>query len=192
MKKIILSLFLLFATMTCIASDVYTETDSQGNVVFSDTPLSDHSKKMTESEIQQSSTTVKSNQESQPIADPNPAEEKLNTNKQPYTEFVIASPVDQQTIQNQPTISVSIKLTPALQEGDKIQVFLDGRPWGAANATTSFQFPQPDRGIHTISAKLIDSNQLVLNQTKTITVYIHQTHISTPPPAPAPAPLKSG
>ena len=66
------------------------------------------------------------------------------------------SPVDQESIQNQPSVNIELKIDPPLQAGDKVQIFLDGAPWGPPAPTTHFVFNAPDRGTHTLSAKIIE------------------------------------
>lgn len=173
MKFIYLTFLLLIISFDCSA-DVYTEVDKNGTTVFSDVPLSDKSKRITE--LNQTSTveSATSATTEQPTGTKSTRKKEI---KKPYTTFVMSSPVDQATIQNQPTISVAMNVQPALQAGDKIQIYLDGIPWGAPLASTNFSFPAPDRGTHTISAKLIDSNGITLNQTNAVTVYIHHAHL---------------
>ena len=104
------------------------------------------------------------------------------TQKKPYTKFIMLSPLNQATIQNQPTISVELGIDPPLQKGDMIQIYLDGRMWGAPGNSPYFEFLAPERGTHQISAKLIDEKGAVLKETSSNTVFIHQAHIPTSPP----------
>lgn len=175
MKYIYLFFLLFFISFNC-AADVYYEENKNGATVFSDQPLSDNARKIDNSELNQTSTVET------PTANTNATTEQTNSPnkniiKKPYTAFKMVSPVNQETIQNQPSISVSMAIDPALQRGDKIQIYLDSVPWGAPLASTNFSFPAPERGTHTISARLIDSNQLTIDQTSPITVYIHHTHL---------------
>lgn len=188
-------LFILLLSISTLSfADVYQSIDQNGNISYSDTPSNDQSKKLSNSEISQSSTVVTTTRAPQPSgtegnANNNPASNIAENKsvKKPYMQFAIVSPSNEATIQNQPNISVDIKIDPSLQEGDVIQILLDGTPWGAPNATTHFEFPQPNRGVHIISAKLIDKNQIVLKQSNAVRVYIHQAHIPTQPPAFNPA-----
>lgn len=170
----------IFASIFVIKTfaGVYTYTDSQGNVVFTDSPQSNsNAQRLTTEDI------------GQPVVVPRPtaqtAEATNNTaadsENQQYTSLQIVSPKDQETFQNQPNIKVEVATLPPLQKGDKIQIFLDGVAWGPAQPIIRFSFLRPDRGTHTISAKLLDKNQKVLLETKPITVFIHQAHLGNFP-----------
>jgi hypothetical protein len=186
-----IKLFILLLIISTLSfADVYQNTDENGNISYSDIPSNDQSKRLSNSEISQSSTVVTTS--SNP--EPNSTGESINNNpgsntadnkaiKKPYVQFAITSPANETTIQNQSTIPIDVNVDPPLQEGDKIQILLDGIPWGAPNSTTHFEFPQPDRGVHIISAKLIDKNQITLKQSNAVRIYIHRAHIPTQPPA---------
>src|SRR5437588_8336323 len=67
--------------------------------------------------------------------------------RKPYSTFMIVSPKDQETIQNQPVIPVEITTEPKLQDGDRIQLLLDGKFWGEPAPSTHFEMVQVNRGI---------------------------------------------
>lgn len=168
-----LVLFFLCITPLAYATEVYMQTDSQGNTVYSDKPTN------TAVKLNLPTTNGGTPTPSTPttVTVTTPASTTPSTTtviiKKPYTTFALTAPADQATIQNQPTIPVDITIDPALQEGDKIQVYLDGVAWGPAGASTHFEFTAPDRGTHQISAKLIDNNAQVLKTTTSNTIYIH-------------------
>jgi hypothetical protein len=86
----------------------------------------------------------------------------------------IASPKNQETLQNQqPTIPVIVNVEPSLQNNDKIQIFVDGQPWGPALKSTTFDLPKIDRGTHQIYAVILSDNNEVLKQTTSITIFVH-------------------
>lgn len=195
MKQIILVLFFLVACSTF--ADVYKSIDADGNVTYSDAPMNEQAEKIdlpedhtdesltpaapTEENVGQDANTITETSE---VSGEESANNTLlvKTPKKPYTKFAILSPVNGETIQNQPTIMVQITIDPQLQEGDMIQVYLDGSPWGPPAHTNQFQFSRPDRGTHQISAKLLGDNNTVLKDSGSHTVYIHQAHIPTSPP----------
>jgi len=154
------------------ADVVYMQTDNEGNPVYSDSPLNQNAQRIIAPPVSEVNSSK-------------PATSKTTTNTQttnippnkPYTVFAMESPKNEETIQNQHIIPVSIKIEPALQEGDKVLVLIDGAPWGEPQASTQLQFTAPDRGTHSLSAKLLDKNGQVLKQTNSITVYIHQAHL---------------
>lgn len=178
MRYFILFIVTLFSINTF--AGVYSYTDENGAVVFTDTPTNN----ATQLSID---TTPPPPPVAQPIAKPttevNTPVVAVSLNEpKAYTSFQIVSPKDQETIQNQPTITVIVNTTPPLQSGDIVQILLDGKPWGRAASQTSFSLPRPDRGTHIVSAMLIKKNRQIIKSSNANTVYIHQAHLGTPPP----------
>lgn len=172
MLKLMTIILSLLATQT-YAEQVYMHQDSQGNVVYSDTPINPNSKLITPPTANVVSGT------SQPkslVTKPAVVETSLSVEQgnPPYTKFSIASPGDGETIQNQPSISVVLSIVPPLQKGDYIQIYLDGRPWDKPQASTTFTFTAPDRGTHTVSAKLFNKDNRLLMSSGVNTIYVHQ------------------
>jgi hypothetical protein len=95
----------------------------------------------------------------------------------PYTSFSIISPADQETIQNQPDVTVSLKVEPALQGSDKIQVYVDGKAWGEPQAATTISLGRLDRGTHQLSAAIVDANHKVVKQSNSVTAYFQYAHV---------------
>jgi len=181
------SLFILLAILSFICfADVYMQTDKNGNTTFSDAPMGADAKKIEAPEI----NTVSSPSSKTPAQNATAGgAQTVPTNqiiigpvKKPYTTFIINSPANEETIQNQPSIPVNIKIEPNLQEGDIVQIYLDGAPWGNPAPTTHFQLTAPERGIHQISAKLMDKNGQVLKESPSNRIYVHQAALGGSPP----------
>lgn len=178
--KYLVMLMLLLITLPCY-SDVYTETDSQGNITYSDSP-STNSKKI---EMQETSAPppVTTNIPNKPtITSPTPTSEESTNADEPYTKFLIKSPTDQQTFQNEREIPVEIVITPDLKKGDKIQLFVDGIPHGEASSSTVLTAKQLDRGMHVISAILYDKTNKILKNTKGVVIYVQYARLGTTKP----------
>jgi hypothetical protein len=173
MKKLMLIILLLIPLMAD-ADQVYMQTDQNGNVTYSDMPA-DNARPVN---LPQVSTAPAPQPKQAPAAAPAPTTTPVPVpvGNKPYTEFDLVSPVDQETIQNQPSIPVEVKVEPELQPGDKVQIMLDGAPWGPPAPSIHFVFNAPERGTHTMSAELINGSQQVIKETNTVTVYIHQAH----------------
>ena len=177
MRYVILLTFLL-VSLTCAAA-IYMQQDKNGNVSYSDMPSSNALRV----DLPPTPTTQFSS------AAPPPAVSKLNPKDKisdsstaqattaddhvPYTAFFISSPLEQQTFQNQRDIGVDISITPALQKGDTIQLYIDGNKQGAPVSSTHFQVNQLPRGTHQASATLLDVNKATLKQAATINFFVH-------------------
>jgi hypothetical protein len=172
---------LLFCVPVICSADIYKQVDQNGNVTYSDTPLGNNSVKIAAPDVNTVPSTT-TQPALPPSTTPPAAPENMAVTKsanKPYTVFMISSPSNQETIQNQPFITVHIKIDPPLQEGDSIEIYLDGNPWGKPQTTTQISFITPERGTHEISAKLFDRNMQVLKVAPANTIYIHQAHLGS-------------
>lgn len=179
----------LFVCSLAHAADVYQQQSKTGGVVYSDVPQSPNATVVQTAPANTAPTTAapeapSSASEETPATPSGAATTSAQQGAaqttevhKPYTTLYIASPANEETIQNQPVIYVSVKVEPSLQKGDKIQIFLDGNPWGKSLASTRFQFTAPDRGTHSISAELIDEQNKILKTSGANTIYVHQAHI---------------
>jgi hypothetical protein len=75
---------------------------------------------------------------------------------------------------------VKVEATPALQEGDLIQIYVDGGPTGNAMHQSVFEVTIPDRGTHIVSAAIFDKSMKLLKRSNSITIFVHQAHIGSP------------
>ncbi len=171
MKHNFFILFLLVYSSTIFA-DIYIQKDEQGNVIYSDTPLKNNAAIVAPPST---TTSKKSASENKTEEFATSLDQKVSIDRiAPYKKFVIISPKDQDTIQNQPIIPIQVSIDPVLRKGDKIQLFLDGTMWGAPNESTSLNINILERGTHKLFAAIIDQNQKVLQKTNEITIYVHR------------------
>lgn len=175
--KLFTVLLILLAAVICHAQ-IYEQIDKKGNIIYSDTPLNDSAKKMDLPESYQ--TPPPANASNASIStDKVPKKIELPNTSQPYQSFLIASPKNEDTIQNQPVIPIEIKIEPDLREGDSIQLMLDGNPSGPPTASTHLELANVDRGSHQLSAVVIGQNQEILNQSSPVTIYVHHASINS-------------
>lgn len=173
MRKFLYILLFACITVCATAATVYTHTESDGNVSYSDTPLN-NSKMLIVPEGNK--TSLPFSTQAKPTATSSTS--TLGTaDKKSYTIFSITTPTDQTTFQNQREIPVVIQVEPKLQEGDKIQLFIDGNKYGNPAESTSLTTGQLDRGSHTLSAAIVDNNNVILKQTNTITIYVQYARL---------------
>ena len=166
--KILLIVVLGSVSALAVNAGLYRGVDSEGNILYSDTPFKD-SEKFTPPPIS--------------VMDaPKPVtEKKVGEDEQPaefkYMGFDIESPVNEQTIRNDPDVKVSVKLVPALntEAGHSIWLLLDGNPVMKNSLDTSFYIGRIERGAHKLQAQVRDTEGKAIVQTRTIVVYIHNT-----------------
>jgi len=91
--------------------------------------------------------------------------------------FDIESPVNEQTIRNDPDVKVSVKLVPALntEAGHSIWLLLGDKPVIKKSLEASFYIGRIERGAHTLQAQVRDAEGKAIVQTRIIIVYIHNS-----------------
>jgi hypothetical protein len=166
-------LTLCISIICCIPSyaDVYRWVDEQGTVHFSDSPhLGATPINLPDIQLYHQTHVLTQRKDKAP------------PRKHAKQRIKIIQPKNQATIRNnQGHVSVSIEIEPKLNEGDKIQVVLDGKPIGESQSKTQFSLKNINRGTHTISATLVDANGQLVASTRTVTIYLHRPRIGMVP-----------
>lgn len=162
-------------------SSIYQSREADGTIIYSDKPID----KSTQIVILPAENVIDTESSRPPVTKEKSVTEVKEvipkTQPQTYAIFEMTTPSNQETFQNQPMIKVAITIDPPLKQNDKIQIYLDDKPWGSPRDTTVFEFSRPDRGTHTIYAELFNSEGVSLKKTKPYTIYVHQAHLGTPP-----------
>lgn len=192
--KYLLALALILFSLGCFAA-MYMRTEPNGNIIYSDTP-EDNAKPISlpkgnnSISVPPNSASTASNPElSLPSSGATAAPASEQTGHKGYSNFAMVDPTDQETFQNQRDIPVKMKIDPPLQEGDKVQLYVDGQPAGDPSADLNqLVIHQVDRGEHVLTAALLDNEGHVLKKTDNITVFIHYSAIPTGSGAIAPVP----
>ncbi len=147
---------------------IYAIKDRNGNIVgYTDDPL----KGSDEVKIQKGSEYTPP--ESETVwtkVEPKVVEEKPLG----YAKFAIASPTNDATIRNNAgNIQVALDIRPALQPGHKVQVLIDGNVVSESRGVIQ-SAANVDRGTHSISANIIDSQNNILKSTPAVTIHLHR------------------
>lgn len=172
MRYLILVLLLL-TSLPCISS-IYMQKDSDGDVTYTDIPLNNAQPISLSPTNSVPSTTPPATAPANNTTTTTSVATEEEKTEVTYKTFAIISPVNNDTIQNQPIITVKIAIEPELRAGDTIQVYLDGKAWGTPVSSTSIDLTNVERGEHTLSAKLFDNTQNMLKQTEAIKIFVHR------------------
>jgi hypothetical protein len=116
-----------------------------------------------------------------------------------YEDFVFLTPEDDATIRNnQGIINVELKLTPALRSrrNHRVQFYLDGEAYGEPVSSIQTTMSGVERGMHTLTASVLDANDDSLISADPVIVHLHRESIHNPnnpnnPNRPRPTPLPS-
>jgi hypothetical protein len=146
MNRKILSLLVVLLAVAGItlAAPLYKWVDEQGTVHYSDKPHPGATK-LKLPEAQTYKAPDMSGMPSLP-----PPSQRAATNG---VSFTISSPAPESTLWDAQTVTVSVSLSPGLQNGDAVTITLDGRTHGPG-ADLSATFDNLDPGEHTASAIL--------------------------------------
>lgn len=167
---IILAAFALVPTDT--RGEIYKTIDEDGNVVFTDiappniseTVELSNSTSYTPPATPASPTTGTQ----QPIGAP-------AASAQPeviYQSILINAPANDEAVRdNAGNITISVEVKPSLAPGHSIALVVDGK---RVSTSVSGQFPlrNVDRGTHTLSAQVLDENQMILKQSSDQTFHM--------------------
>ena len=151
------------------SAEVYRSVDEDGNVIFSDT------QREGAEEVKLRETTVVLAMKLPPRQNrpTGPAPNK----PLPYEIIGIASPANEETVRNVQHVNVSVALAPGLQKrfGHKIQLYVDGAPFGAAGTKTQFILPEVNRGEHELAVTVLDRSGRELKRSDS-TIFFMQRH----------------
>lgn len=174
MKKL-LAILLLVTSLPC-AAGIYMQKDADGNITYTDTPSS-NAEPVSLDLTNSVPSTGNSSNTAKKMSASNTTDAVITdqaTSNDFYKSFKIVSPANNDTIQNQPVITVKVDTDPALRAGDAIQVYLDGKAWNGPVKGTSINLDNVSRGEHTLSATLLDSAGSILKQTTPIKIFVHR------------------
>ncbi len=176
MKKIFLKSLLIPALLYAftVSAGLYKGLDEEGNVIYSDKPF-ENSQQFTPPTI-----TIVDAPKLPPKKEEVVEEETAETK---YTKFSITTPKNNQTIWNEPALTVSLQLNPALAtaEGHTIWLMMDGKPLVKKSQSLSLQIGRADRGEHKLQAQVRNEKGKIIKRTKSITVHIKNTVIHMHP-----------
>jgi uncharacterized protein DUF4124 len=164
--KNLLLVTLVFAFPT--NAELYKGLDAEGNVVYSDKPF-DNSKQFTPPAITVMDAPKVPEKKVEAVED--------ETAETKYTKFSIAAPKNNEVIWNNPQLTVTLKITPALNiaEGHRTWLLMDGKPLVKKSQSLRLQISQADRGEHKLQAQIRNKKGKIIKRTKTVTVHIKNT-----------------
>lgn len=161
---------------------IYTWTDYQGTVHFSDNPTQAHARALSVNDALSVNETL-------PVNDASPAltpsinsattqvAPKQHTIAQTELHIEWLKPTHEQTIHdNQGNITLHIALNRALSEQETLQLLLDDQPFGAPGTKTVWQLSNIERGSHTFLIQALVSGKVIASSSK-VTVYLHRASI---------------
>ena len=98
-----------------------------------------------------------------------------------YRSLEIESPAQEEVLWNiEGQLRVSLRVSPALQPGHDLRLYLDGQPQEVPSGSTELQLKDVFRGVHTLKAEVLNEAGTVLISSPTRTFVVRQTSIANP------------
>lgn len=185
-----LLLLAMLSTPVLASQTVWKWVDDQGVTHFSDRPVPG----ATKVEISSSNRADPQSGGGRTYTTPSP------TTDVQYQDFEISRPSEGEAFINAGgQVPVSIRLSPNLNAGHTMALYLDGRlVEGFPDNATDYSLKDVPRGQHTILARITDSNGREVKTTSGVHFIVRQESIAQPPvgpalkPPPKPQPRKPG
>lgn len=154
----------IFATQA--AAQIYKTTDADGNVVFTDQPPAGTSSSE-QVDLQHTNTAPAVTPRPRSAAKPREAEEPAPI------EVSITSPANETTIPMGGGIfDVSAAVNPGIEEGQTLQLLMDGTPKGGPQTGSLWKLENVFRGAHDLSVQVFDSDGKVIATSDPVRVYV--------------------
>ncbi len=167
-------LFLLVVAPLVAAQGIYRTTDEDGNVTFTDAPPAD-------SNAAEPVGLNPTNTASPPPKMPSLRSTRTEPEaaREPLYRVVINKPANETSIPMGPgNFSVTVSLMPDLRKYDSLQLFMDGEPRGAPQASKFWDLTNVFRGAHDITVGVIDSDGETVAISDPIRVYVHRPSVN--------------
>ncbi len=136
-------LALMVLPLALLADPIYKGKDANGKTIFSDQPFAGS---------EQIEVTAPQTYNPPPVT--TPLEPRTVIKKVSYEVTIVAPQPDQTFTTDINSIEVKVSVTPALQAGDKIQLLLNGQPYGTASEATTFTLQSLFRGAYRVQAQV--------------------------------------
>ena len=161
----------LLAT-AAVSADVWRWVDDDGVVHFSDTPR--EGAERIDVSASSRSTGARVYRDTAPGGSDDPAAEADQAFK--YQSLSISSPGAEETLWNiEGTLSVSLSLSPGLQTGHQVRVYINGD--ARMVNSTSFTIDEVHRGVHNIQAEVLDATGRLMIRSTSNRFYVQQNTV---------------
>ncbi|WP_148861654.1 DUF4124 domain-containing protein [Marinobacter fonticola] len=158
---------------TAAQAEVYKRVDAQGNVTYSDEPLSGG--QAIKVEPVTTVTLPKADQVREIVERGGEGEEQQSSQR--YGSVTFMAPEDESAFHSgSGDITFSVSSQPALRSGHLFEVTLDGQPIGQ-NASGRFSVNNVFRGTHKASVNIVDSQGRIIQPGQNISFTIHRPSV---------------
>lgn len=170
-----LTLLLLLFALPAVAQ-IYKYTDANGNTAYSNQPPNG-TKAETVDLPPLNSVSTGAPTMPQP---PQPNEVRAAQGSAAYQTLQLTDLPDDEALRaNNGTFTVGVKIEPRLQSGHRLQMLLDGAPYGQPTNVPRLQLTELDRGEHSLAVQVLQSEQPI-QTSQTVTLTVQRVHVGRP------------
>lgn len=139
---------LLLSLTLPVSAQIYQYKDANGNTVYTNQPPQGQDAEQVQLPPTNSVKIVKPG-DSNPVAEP-------GSKTAIYSTLAIDNiPSEESLRANNGTFSVNVRIEPALINGHRLRLVLDGKPYGAAGTSTQLTVKELDRGEHSLAVDVL-------------------------------------
>lgn len=172
MRRMLTCILLVLALP--VSAQIYKYTDADGNTAYTNQPPD--GTKVESVEIAPTNT-VEMQPPSMPAPSdqPNPAEQAA-----PYNVLQLTNLPDDEALRaNNGTFSVSVHIEPRLSSAHRLQLILDGQPYGSPSSVPKLQVTNADRGEHTLAVQVLSASGPV-QQSAAVALTVQRVNTNSP------------
>lgn len=178
MKKALLAMVGLLVTTSALATTIYRTVDSQGNVIFTDSPDGGGEP------VELTPLTVVPSRSLSGSSEPPRVEgvaprvsESPGQPFMPYDAFRILSPAHGADLAASyaGNVQVELAIEPELRPDHRVRLLVDGRVSQTEMHTTAFMLTDLDRGQYVIQAELLDASGDIRHRTQPVTLHVQRS-----------------
>ena len=162
-------LILTLVVVGAAQAEVYRWTDAEGNTIYSDTPHEGAEK------VELGETSVVPAYRGKRAAS---GRAPAAAARHAYQSAVIASPAHEATLRNVQDVIVSIAIQPPLQGSDRLQLLVDGAPYGAPGRATQVTVTNVERGEHQLQAVVVGGDGAQLLRSPLSVFFVHKQSVA--------------
>ena len=175
--RLVTVLMLLVAALPASAQ-IYQYTDEKGNRVFTDQPP--FGVEATSVNLPPINAAPKEPSADNFNATDSTESSNTNTAAAPYSQLELSGlPVDQAIRANNGNFSVQVAITPQLSPNHRLQLLIDGQPYGSAGSSTHLHVENIDRGEHRIAVQVVAGNKVLQSSPEQV-IAVQRVHLGNP------------
>lgn len=167
-------LFFFLAPMS-LAQTVYTWTDQNGVVHFSDVPNSENVKEIQLPDHERPAPPPQFDKPEE-VEPPKPDLKKASDSTKPLELSILSPRHDQALRSNAGMITIHGDLNRKLNIGEQLQLVMDGKKYGAPTHTALWELRNIDRGTHTFIIQAYKDGKVIASSSS-ITVHLQRATV---------------